>query len=191
MFGSCTGQGMTEHQWPGIKSAQFPGHLEANYSEGLINGYRWYDKHKVMPAFPFGFGLTFGTFKYSDLQIEGRTISFTVIRRPDSPYAGCDTPQIYLSYPGADSDLQVPTKVLKYFQKTCKPSTLISYTLTDRDVSNWDVAQQMWVVTRGTYGVIAAPASHGVESRRALWAASPHHLRGNPKGGMYVRVATR
>ena len=164
MFGSCTGQGMTEHQWPGIKSAQVPGHLEANYSEGLINGYRWYDKHKVMPAFPFGFGLTYGTFKYSDLQIEGRTISFTVIRRPDSPYAGCDTPQIYLSYPGADSDLQVPTKVLRYFQKTCKPSTLISYTLTDRDVSNWDVAQQMWVVTRGTYGVIAAPASQGVES---------------------------
>jgi hypothetical protein len=47
-------QGMTVAQWPGVNSTEFPGHKEAHYSEGQIVGYRWYDKHGVTPAYPFG-----------------------------------------------------------------------------------------------------------------------------------------
>lgn len=145
-------QGMTTHQWPGIPSKDFHGHKEVVYSEGQIVGYRWYDKHNVAPAFPFGHGLTYGGYKYSDLQVNGRAISFTVTGK------GCDTPQVYISYPGATS--ATPTKVLRYFQKTCE-STNISYTLTDRDVSTWDVNKKQWLVVKGTFGLLVAPASQG------------------------------
>jgi beta-glucosidase len=145
-------QGMTTHQWPGIPSKDFHGHKEVVYSEGQIVGYRWYDKHKVSPPFPFGHGLTYGGYKYSDLKVEGRTISFNVAGK------GCDTPQVYISYPEATS--ATPAKVLRYFQKTCE-STSISYTLTDRDISTWDVNKKQWVVVKGTFGLIVAPASQG------------------------------
>merc|ERR1711865_476208 len=121
---------------------------------GLITGYRWYDKHQVAPAFPFGFGLTYGDFTYSDLKVLGRTVSFAVSGK------GCDTPQIYLSYPGAEADPSVPNKVLRYYQKTCE-STSISYTFTDRDLSTWDVKKKQWVVVKGTYGLLVAQASRG------------------------------
>merc|ERR1711920_634712 len=121
-------------------------------SEGQIVGYRWYDKHNIAPAFPFGHGLTYGGYKYSDLKVEGRTISFNVNGK------GCDTPQVYISYPEVTS--ATPTKVLRYFQKTCE-STSISYTLTDRDVSTWDLNKKQWVVVKGTFGLLVAPASQG------------------------------
>ena len=60
---------------------------------------------------------------------------------PGTAGAGCDTPQLYLSYPGAHTDPAAPAKVLRYFQKTCAARTAVAYTLTDRDLSSWDVGQ--------------------------------------------------
>mmetsp|Transcript_46634 Transcript_46634/g.129611 ORF Transcript_46634/g.129611 Transcript_46634/m.129611 type:complete len:592 (-) Transcript_46634:489-2264(-) len=155
-------QGMSTHQWPGVASKEFLGHKEVLYSEGQISGYRWYDKHEVAPAYPFGFGLTFGaSFSYSKLAIVGRKVSFTVTRAPGGAHSGCDTPQLYISYPGADSDAAIPAKVLRYFQKTCAESTDMSYTLTDRDLSNWDVEKKAWALARGTFVIMVAPSSQG------------------------------
>ena len=70
-------QQMSTHQWPGIPSPDFPGHREVVYSEGQLSGYRWYDAHNATPAFPFGFGLTYGVFAYSDLSVADRTVTFT------------------------------------------------------------------------------------------------------------------
>ena len=52
----------TTAQWPGIN-------LHASYSEGLEMGYRWYDTNNVIPLFPFGFGLSYTTFGYSNLTV--------------------------------------------------------------------------------------------------------------------------
>ena len=124
-----------------------------------------YDKHKVTPAFPFGFGLSYGGgFTYSGLRTSGRTISFTITRKDGgaSAAAGCDTPQVYLSYPNSKEPSE-PAKVLRYFQKTCEASTVISYTLSDRDVSTWDVQAKAWVVSKGVFGVTVAQAAQGGE----------------------------
>jgi beta-glucosidase len=77
-------------RYPGVPAGGFA--RQSNYTEGFIVGYRWYDKHGVAPAFPFGHGLTYGDFKYTDLVVSGRTISFTVTRTAG---AGCDTAQVY------------------------------------------------------------------------------------------------
>jgi len=95
-------QGMTEEQYPGLPNTEFE--LQCVYSEGQINGYRWYDKNNVAPAFAFGHGLTYGgQFEYSDLVVADRTITFTV-KRDSATLSGCDTPQIYFSFPSAEKD---------------------------------------------------------------------------------------
>lgn len=66
---------------------------------------------------------------------------------------------MYLSAPTAATDPAVPSKVLKFFQKTCEASSNLSFTVADADVSNWDVAQSAWVVGRGVYGVSVGSSS--------------------------------
>eukprot|EP00039_Didymoeca_costata_P023113 m.6009 g.6009 ORF g.6009 m.6009 type:complete len:673 (+) comp3461_c0_seq1:13-2031(+) len=156
-------QNMTEHQYPGLKTDG--GYLEPTYTEGQIVGYRFYDKKNITPAFPFGHGLTYGEFTYSGMMVSGRTISFTVERTSGT---GCDTPQVYISYPTADSDPKVPAKVLRYFKKTCESKTDISYTLTDMDVSNWNVDKKAYTVTSGTYQVHVGASSKDIRLSGSL-----------------------
>jgi len=155
-------QGMTTAQWPGVNTSKFGGKdaKEATYTEGQIVGYRWYDKNNVQPAFAFGHGLTYGDgYTYSQLKTEGRTISFQVAG------TGCDTPQVYIGYPTASSDPRVPKKVLRGFQKTCSTAATavtISHTLTDQDVSNWDLGKRVYVVTKGEYKVYVGSSSQDI-----------------------------
>ena len=93
--------------------------------------------------------------------MNGRTITFTVKRAPGSAYEGCDTPQLYIAFPGASSDPKTPNKVLKYFQKTCEAQTVVKYTLSDRDLSSWDVRKKQWTLVRGTFGLLVASSAQG------------------------------
>ena len=161
-------QGFSVVQYPGVPSTEFAPHLEARYSEGQIVSYRWYDKHNVAPAFPFGFGLTYGSFEQPALAIDGRVISYTVKRATDGGNP-CETVQFYFSYPGAPTDPSVPAKQLRHFEKVCfteggADQITVSYTYTDRDVSNWDVEQKAFVVTKGLYVVHGLTASQRSES---------------------------
>eukprot|EP00051_Salpingoeca_urceolata_P005714 m.76313 g.76313 ORF g.76313 m.76313 type:complete len:680 (+) comp14507_c2_seq1:2997-5036(+) len=157
-------QGMSEEQYPGVKTDKFD--LQANYSEGQIVGYRWYDKKGVAPAFAFGHGLTYGAFEYSALSVSGRTISWTIKRTAGT--AGCDTPQLYLGYPSAASNPSVPVKVLRYFKKVCAPTATLSYSVVDADVSNWDVNTKQWVLTKGTYTVYVGTSSQSISLKGQL-----------------------
>ena len=104
-------------------------------------------------------GLSYATHKFSDLKVSGRTVSFKLSRSGDS---GCETPQVYLGFPGAASDAKVPVKVLRYWKKTCDSAEDFSYDVADADVSNWDVKAQAWQVTRGTYIVYVGASSQDV-----------------------------
>ena len=72
------------------------------YDEGLRVGYKWYDAQSKVPLFPFGFGLSYTTFAYSDLKTEaaqGLKVRFTVANTGDR--AGEETAQVYLTLPAA------------------------------------------------------------------------------------------
>jgi beta-glucosidase len=134
----------------------------------------WQDKHNIKPAWPFGHGLTYGNTSYSGLQVTGRTISFQV-----TITGGCDTPQVYIGYPKATVDPRVPTKVLRGFQKTCHAGTLdrqpmatpLSFTLTDRDVSEWDVQAKAWHVVPGKFAVYVGSSSQDIRLSGSLTVA--------------------
>merc|ERR1711871_1630171 len=120
---------------------------EAHYDEGLLVGYRYYDAKGLQPAFPFGHGLSYTTFKYSDVKVVTASDSTTsaapravvsVTVTNSGPVPGADAPQLYLSFPASAGE---PPKVLRGFQKTKvlapSASTVITFDVTDRDVSVW------------------------------------------------------
>lgn len=145
---------MTPEQWPGVPGDGFA--RQSNYTEGLLIGYRGYEKAGIAPAFPFGHGLSYGGgYKYAGLTVAGRVVSFTV----SSSGVGCDTPQLYLSAPTAAADPALPVKVLKHFLKVCAASQTVTFTVADADVSVWNVTAAAWEVVRGTFGLCVGSSS--------------------------------
>ena len=131
----------------------------------MLVGYRWYDKHSFAPAFPFGHGLSYGTFTYSGLVVAQRNVTFTVTRATGS---GCDTPQLYLSAPTASSDPAVPVKVLKHFLKVCDAVTTVQFTVTDMDVSSWDIASSKWQLVPGVWGISVGSSSADIRLQATI-----------------------
>ena len=121
----------TEKQFPGTRQdTGKPGgpgpygngsnQLIAQYTEGLEMGYRWYEANNVKPVFPFGYGLSYTSFKYGDLKVKrvrrhrssGIDVSFTV--RNTGAVAGAEAAQVYLTLPDKAGQ---PTKRLVNFEK--------------------------------------------------------------------------
>ena len=168
---SANEQRMTPAQYPGVPTDRFQ--RQANYTEGQLVGYRWYDKHAVAPAFPFGHGLSYGTYAYGDLRVKGRTLSFKLARDDSGAAQACDTPQIYFKFPGADANDNAPAKVLRNFRKICDPTAEYSFTFTDADVSNWSVDQQRFVVTPGQYQVLVGSSSADIRLQTSFTIERP------------------
>ena len=97
-------QEMTVAQYPGLQNGE-----NATYSEGFFFGYRWYDKHKVTPKFSFGHGLSYTTFSYSKLSIDGRTVSVDLTNT--GKVDGAEVVQLYVS--DLDANFRVPNSSLK------------------------------------------------------------------------------
>jgi beta-glucosidase len=136
------------------------------YDEGLFVGYRHFDKHSLKPLFPFGFGLSYTTFKLDHLTVlpgkmEGDgpvTVSCEITNT--GTRAGAEVAQIYLSETGAK--VVRPVKELKGFAKvTLAPGETqrVSVTLDRRALSTFDVASKTWKATPGTFKVLVGPSS--------------------------------
>ena len=94
----------TAAQWPGITEPGDSVGPHSIYSEGLLVGYRWYQAKGVTPLFPFGFGLSYTTFRFSDLAVtptsSGAVARFT-LQNTGSRY-GADVAQAYVGMPRLD-----------------------------------------------------------------------------------------
>lgn len=144
-------------QYPGVAN-------QVLYTEGIFTGYRWYDKESVEPAFPFGYGLSYTQFAYSDLQVKtsGGQISVSFNVRNTGRRAGWATPQMYVGLPAPSASVPQPARVLKGFSKhwlKAGASVRATYTLNDRALSYWDVDSSGWKVADGCYTVEAGAHS--------------------------------
>jgi beta-glucosidase len=159
-------------------TAQFPGVLgHVSYSEGLQEGYRWYDANNVTPLFPFGFGLSYTTFSYSNLTVSavspsgqvqiGFDLTNTGIR------AGAEVAELYLGFPAAANE---PPKLLKGFEKTLLPpgggSQHVTFNLDWEDIANWDATARGWIVTPGTFQVMVGASSRDIRLTGAFSVGS-------------------
>ena len=126
--------------------------LIANYAEDGMVGYRWYDSKKESVAYPFGHGLSYAQFQYSDLTItntiEGLNVKFTLTNT--STVDAEEVAQAYLSYPYSHIDR--PVKELKGFKRvSLKAGERQTVTIPIRraDLCHWDEAAQTWMLEPG------------------------------------------
>ncbi len=145
----------------------FPGENGKHvYSEGIFVGYRYYEKKDIRPTFPFGYGMSYTEFQYSDIKLDKDSItnedslkvSFTVTNVGD--WAGKETAQLYVKPNG--SRLKRPVKELKEFTKVhLEPgeSTAVAFTLDNRDFAYYDDHHHEWVVDSETYTIMVGASS--------------------------------
>ena len=169
-------------QVPASTTAQFPGNgSQVQYSEGIDVGYRWYDANNLTPLFPFGFGLSYTQFAFSNLQISPTTVDGTQNVQVSATVTntgqrqGSDVAQLYLGGPSASGE---PPRQLAGFQRvTLAPggSAQVSFTITPQQESWWDDSANGWTQTEGTYDVYVGDSSA---------------LSGLPLQGTYTMAAT-
>ncbi|MDQ6635089.1 MAG: glycoside hydrolase family 3 C-terminal domain-containing protein, partial [Gemmatimonadota bacterium] len=148
---------------------------ENMYGEGIYVGYRYYRTFRVAPAYAFGHGLSYTTFRYGGLRLTGTpgdsmTVTATVTNT--GRVAGREAAQLYLSAPrGA---LHKPERELKGFVKTAvlQPgaSETLAFRLAPIDLASFDASASAWVADAGTYTVrvAASSADDGVRATFAL-----------------------
>jgi beta-glucosidase len=133
---------------------------------GYFHGYRLIDKQGQMPAFPFGFGLSYTTFTYKNLQIDRDKISpdevlkVTVDVANTGGVAGEEVVQLYIGYEG--SRVERPVKELKGFSKiglAPGQTKRVDFLLTAKQLAYYDEQQGKWIVEPLTYSVYTGPSS--------------------------------
>jgi len=138
----------------------FPGDGDVvRYGEGVFVGYRYYESVEVAVRYPFGHGLSYTTFDYSDLVVDADEARVTVTNTGDR--AGAEVVQIYVSAP--QSPVRTPERELRAFRKLwLAPGQSISVTipLDARAFSYWDVATAAFEVAGGDYVVQVGRSAH-------------------------------
>ena len=136
--------------------------LIANYAEEDLVGYRWYDCKDVPVAFPFGYGLSYAKFQYSDIEAkttaEGVDVKFTITNT--SSVDAEEVAQVYVSRPV--SHIQRPIKELKGFKRVAlKAGERKTVTITVRraDLCHWDEYAQAWMLEPGKISLLVGGSS--------------------------------
>jgi beta-glucosidase len=148
----------TPQQWPGVNG-------KVQFSEGLDIGYRWYDAHGVTPLFPFGYGLSYTSFKYGKLKIQKSpggatgdvTVSATVTNTGSR--AGADVAQLYLGDPAAAKE---PPRQLAGFVRVALKSgqsRQVTFNVTPRSEEWWNTGAGGWTSSPGVYRVSVGDSS--------------------------------
>jgi beta-glucosidase len=141
------------------------------YTEGLQVGYKWYDEQGIEPLFPFGHGLSYTSFAYSDLDVDAvtdpatgevrATVAVTVANTGE--VAGSEIPQVYLTLPAAADE---PGKRLVGFDKVAlepgqstRVEVVVDSGSAHHPLSVWDVESDTWRTPEGTYEVAVGGSS--------------------------------
>ena len=125
------------------------------YREGLYIGYRYYDTAGVKVTYPFGYGLSYTTFSYRNLEVSRKQVRLTVTNT--GSVDGAEVVQIYIGKP--DSHIFRPKKELKGFQKVflkAGESRTITIPLDDKAFRYFDIKTNQWEIESGCYQVMAA-----------------------------------
>jgi beta-glucosidase len=151
----------TPAQWTGVDG-------KVQYSEGLEVGYRWYDSQNMSPLYPFGYGLSYTTFRFSNLHLSeptmsenGRVIASANVTNTGSR-TGADVAQLYLTDPAPTGE---PPLQLKGFSKvSLRPGQTkkVQFAVTAQDASYWHTLAHDWILAPGTYTVHIGDSSRSL-----------------------------
>jgi beta-glucosidase len=166
LFGETVPSGKLVDTWGASRQdypdyGNFPGtDGTVNYAEGIYVGYRYFDKNGITPVFPFGYGLSYTTFAYSDLRLSDTTLSphgtltAQVNVTNTGSRAGSEIVELYLHSAASRTDR--PVRELKGFERIqLAPGEKgsVSFTVSPRDLCYYDAAGVRFRADRGPYEV--------------------------------------
>lgn len=128
------------------------------YREGLYVGYRYYQTAGVPVAFPFGYGLSYTSFAYSDLKVTADSVSLTVTNT--GARDGAEIVQVYIAKPGAE--IFRPVQELKAFARVplaAGESRTVTLPLDDKAFRYWNTSTDGWEIEGGRYEVRVGASS--------------------------------
>jgi beta-glucosidase len=150
--------------------ANYPGkNLTVDYAEGIYVGYRHFDKKNIAPAFPFGHGLSYSTFVYSDLQVSpqkvppGQPVQVSLSVRNTGSREGAEVVQLYVR--DVQSSVDRPVRELKAFRRVVlKPGEAQTVTLPlgQDALAFYDEGKKDWVAESGAFEVQAGSSSRDI-----------------------------
>lgn len=171
---------------------------QSNFSEGRYIDYRHFDRAAIEPRFEFGFGLSYTTFGYSNLQVSniatantatyptgaiaegGQTDLWDVVARVRADVTntgsvdGAEVAQLFVGIPGA------PARQLRGFEKpqiVAGETTTVTFDLTRRDLSVWDVVAQKWGLQSGSYQIYVGGSSRDLPLTGSLSISNGNYTR--------------
>lgn len=177
LFGRENPSGHLPFTWPGeLKDS--PSHVigtqtndEVDYKEGLMVGYRYYDTKEVEPEFPFGYGLSYTTFSFSDLRVVAAkaSVSISLQVRNTGDRDGLATVQTYVK--PLNPSVFRPVHELKAFQKVpvkAGQSKSVNLQLGPDAFSYYDPEAKAWRVDAGAYEIQAGTSSRDILARSVI-----------------------
>lgn len=147
--------------------AGVPNEDYVNHEEDIYVGYRYFDTFQKQVAYPFGFGLSYTTFGFSQpkVKVSGDAVTVTVTVKNTGNVSGKEVAQVYVTAPkGA---LQKPVHELKAFAKTRElqpgESQTLTMTIQPRDLASFDEAHSRWLAEAGTYTFAIGSSSRDIK----------------------------
>ena len=145
---------------------------QMDYEEKLLVGHRWYEKKDIKPLFPFGFGLSYTDFSFSDLELiknDNYNVECKFKLKNEGMMDGSEVAQCYVSFSNAEKD--EPLKSLQSFKKVFikQDSEMeLKLTLNKRSFSYWDIQEKDWIVRPGTYTISIGSSSEQIELKKDI-----------------------
>lgn len=139
----------------------------AEYREALYIGYRYYDTSKVRVQYPFGFGLSYTSFEYSNLRVDKKGVKVTV--KNTGSYDGAEVIQLYVGLPNAI--VFRPEKELKGFCKVfikAGESVEVEIPFDDKTFRYWNVKTNQWEIEMGTYEIMVGASVADIRLRDSI-----------------------
>ncbi|MFT9451315.1 glycoside hydrolase family 3 N-terminal domain-containing protein [Liquorilactobacillus ghanensis] len=176
LLGKVTPSGKLVDTWakkytdfPAAESYSYLGSdlTNADYTEGIYVGYRYFDTFNVAPRYPFGFGLSYTTFDFKSTSqlIKGSSVKVkTQVKNIGDTYSGKETIQLYISKPGIQ--VQSEKIALCAFEKTAnlKPGETAELTLSFdlNDVAVFNEENALWLLEKGDYTLLLGDSSQNI-----------------------------
>lgn len=146
-------------QYPGIDGQE-------DYSEGIFVGYRWYDSRGLNPLFPFGHGLSYTKFGYSDLaaDFDGDTLNVEFTVENTGPVPGSEVPQVYLGPPTNPHVKMENRKLVAFDRIELRPgeSRRVTLSAPSRLASYWSADAHNWQLATGMRPVFVGSSSRDI-----------------------------
>ncbi|MBA2346863.1 MAG: glycoside hydrolase family 3 C-terminal domain-containing protein, partial [Solirubrobacterales bacterium] len=155
---------------------RYPGVAErVDYEEGVLIGYRWFDAKGLDVAYPFGHGLSYTSFAFSDLRLEPgggeQDAVVSAVVTNTGKRTGTAVPQLYLGLPEPRPGVTQPPLQLKGFERVTLPPggrRRVRFPLDERAFSFWDTRADGWRVAPGCYGVAVGASSRELALRGTI-----------------------